>query len=113
MNKQTAQQYLPLIKAFAEGKTLQYKPTFQNKWLDATDLSFALTPERYRIKPEPIKQEFYYITHIEDIFTGDSEEVYIYLHKDLPSTKEYLKKIDPTGEKYVIMHANVTSVVDI
>jgi len=112
MNKQTAQQYLPLIQAFAEGKTLQYKPKLENKWYDATDLSFALAPERYRIKPEPIKQEFYYVTHIEDIFTGDSGEVYIYLHKDLPSAKECLKKIDPKGEKYMIMHANVTSVVD-
>jgi len=110
MNKQTAQQYLPLIKALAEGKPLQYKDSFYNKWRDTKDLSFALAPERYRIKPEPIKQEFYYITHIEDIFTGDNEEVYIYLHKDLPSAQEHLNKIDPKGEKYVIMHAYVKSI---
>ena len=107
MNKQTAQQYLPLIKAFAEGRTLQYKDSLNNKWLDATDLSFALAPERYRIKPEPIKQEFYYIGHKHGkIPVGYS----LYAYKDLSGAQEYLKKIDPTGEWYVIMHANANSV---
>lgn len=102
MNKQTAQQYLPLIKALAEGKTLQYKSSFENKWRDAPDLSFALTPERYRIKPEPIKQEFYYIIHKA-----------LYSYNDLSEAQEHLKKIDPKGEKYIIMHANASSVEDI
>jgi hypothetical protein len=110
MNKHNAHQYLHLIKALAEGKQVQYKPMFDNKWYDGTDLTFSLPPEQYRIKSEPIKQEFYYITRIEDIFTGDNEGVYINLHKDLPSAQEYLKKIDPKGESYVIMHANIKSI---
>lgn len=110
MTKEHAQKCLHLIKAFAEGKTIQFRYGSSDNWIDGTDITFSLPPEQYRIKPEPIKQEFYYITHIEDIFTGDNEEVYIYLHKDLPSAQEYLKKIDPKGEKYVIMHANVKSI---
>jgi hypothetical protein len=108
MNKQTAQQYLPLIQAFAEGRTLQYKDSLNNKWLDATDLSFALAPERYRIKPEPIKQEFYYIIHKDDN-TITSKQIF-YVYKDFSGAQEYLKKIDPNGENYVIMRANAKSI---
>ena len=110
MNKQTAQQYLPLIKAFAEGKTLQYKPTYENKWHDATDLSFALAPERYRIKPEPINQEFYYIIHKD---STPHIGAFMYAYKDLSTAREYFKNIDPKGVKYVIMHANASSMSDI
>jgi hypothetical protein len=110
MNKQAAQQYLPLIKAFAEGKTLQYKPTYENKWRDATDLSFALAPERYRIKPEPIKQEFYYIVHKDSTLDIGA---HLYAYKDLAGAQEYLNKIDSNREKYIIMHANASSMSDI
>jgi len=107
MNKQTAQQYLPLIKALAEGKQLQYKHSFDNKWRDTTDLSFALASDRYRIKPEPIKQEFYYILHKDSTLAIGA---FLYGYKQLPEAQEYLKKIDPNGEKYVIMYANAKSV---
>ena len=107
MNKQTAQQYLPLIQALAEGKTLQYKDSLNNKWLDATDLSFALAPERYRIKPEPIKQEFYYIVHKN---STPHIGAFLYAYKDLSEAQKYLNKIEPNREKYVIMHANANSV---
>ena len=110
MNKQAAQQYLPLIKAFAEGKTLQYKSSFENKWCDAPDLSFALAPERYRIKPEPINQEFYYIIHKDSTLAIGT---HLYVYDNLSAAQKYLKKIDPKGEKYVIMHANATSMSDI
>ena len=111
MNKQTAQQYLPLIKALAEGKPLQYKSTFDNNWHDAPDLSFALLPDRYRIKPEPIKQEFYYVVRKE---TGVSPcGTCIYKYGSLDQVKNYIKQVDPKWVNYVIMHAKASFVEDI
>ena len=111
MNKQTAQQYLPLIKALAEGKPLQYKSTFDNNWHDAPDLSFALLPDRYRIKPEPIKQEFYYVVRKE---TGVSPcGTCIYKYGSLDQVKNYIKQVDPKWVNYMIMHAKASSVEDI
>jgi hypothetical protein len=51
MNKQNAHQYLTLVQALAEGKTIQYRAS--TKWNDMIDLEFVDPPERYRIKPEP------------------------------------------------------------
>lgn len=110
MNKEKAQQYLPLIQAFAEGKTLQYKCSIENKWRDTPDLSFILAPKRYRIKPEPIKQEFYYIIHKED--ANNPQGYYFYTYNDLSAAEKHLKEIGPKGEEYVIMRAKAEQVMD-
>lgn len=52
INKDNAAQYLPLVQALAEGKTLQYL-NIQEKWVDMFDVSFSGRVENYRIKPEP------------------------------------------------------------
>jgi hypothetical protein len=54
MNKQNAHQYLPLVQALAEGKTIQIQ--MNAGWMDVShdvDLRWDLPPESYRIKPEP------------------------------------------------------------
>lgn len=53
MNKDTAAQYLPLVQALAEGKTLQLNSG--GNWRDESDVIFSFPPNRYRIKPEPRK----------------------------------------------------------
>lgn len=57
MNKHNAQDYLPLVQALAEGKTIQYFSPAENEWIDAGEggLTFEFHPNRYRIKPEPRK----------------------------------------------------------
>lgn len=51
MNKETAKDFLPLVQALAEGKTIQY---FDGEsWNDAASLLLAGEPKDYRIKPEP------------------------------------------------------------
>lgn len=51
MNKENAAQYLLLIKALAEGKTLQIKP--YGNWVDApNELKLDASADYYRIKPE-------------------------------------------------------------
>lgn len=113
MTKHNAHQYLPLIKALAEGKQLQFNNSDNTKWYDVTDLAFNLPVDRYRINTEPIKQEFYYILHRDNAISHQVAERVAHLYSDLSEAEEYLKNIDPNGEKYVIMHANATSMMSI
>lgn len=50
MTREEAKQLLPIIQAYAEGKTIQ----FQNggKWADIYETDFHQSPNKYRIKPE-------------------------------------------------------------
>lgn len=52
MTKHNAKDYLPLVQALAEGKTIQsnYRGTH---WVDLDDVSFSDPHKCYRIKPEP------------------------------------------------------------
>ena len=60
MTREEAKELLPVIKAFAEGKEIQYRNSF-NEWIDIKKnegLSFIKTPLDYRIKPEPKYRPF-------------------------------------------------------
>ena len=55
MTRKEAKEFLPIIKAFAEGKEIQYK-NYLNGWQDINKndgLNFVMPPTDYRIKPEP------------------------------------------------------------
>ena len=61
MNQSNANQYLPLIQALAEGKTIQYnRRSVEDAWVDLNNVSFVYAPTRYRIKPERIKKKMWY-----------------------------------------------------
>ena len=49
---------LPFMQAYADGKTLEYKYEFNDKWGVVTDAKFDGAPSRYRIKPEPKYRPF-------------------------------------------------------
>lgn len=52
MNKHNAKDYLPLVQALVDGKTLQVSTV--NGWEDIkSEVSFCYAPDKYRIKPEP------------------------------------------------------------
>lgn len=52
MNRDQAKQVLPLITAYAEGKTIQQRKF--NGWQDIDQLDFfTYSIENFRIKPEP------------------------------------------------------------
>ena len=57
MNKQNAKDFLPLVQALAEGKTIQYKYTTTSPWEDllGDSISFYYDLAQYRIKPEEFK----------------------------------------------------------
>ena len=60
MTREEAKKLLPIIQAFAEGKTIQYKNA-ECEWEDMSigeNLSFIETPSNYRIKPEPKYRPF-------------------------------------------------------
>ena len=50
MTREKAKELLPIIKAFAEGKTIQY--LIKDEWFDVSTPNFNLSANDYRIKPE-------------------------------------------------------------
>ena len=55
MNKANAAQYLPLVQALADGKTIEYRMS-KERWEVRADPAFMEKAENYRIKPEPIER---------------------------------------------------------
>ena len=59
MTREQAKAMLPIMKAFAEGKTLQYRVNNKNnEWEDINNPAFNDLPSEYRIKPEPKYRPF-------------------------------------------------------
>lgn len=61
MNRQQAKELLPIIKAFAEGKTIQYYTNLTPHWVNIDpneSVNFSDYPSNYRIKPEPTYRPF-------------------------------------------------------
>ena len=57
MAREQVKQILPLLQAYAEGKTVQIKE--DNGWVDLDELSFAEPLlDSYRVKPEPTYRPF-------------------------------------------------------
>ena len=50
MTREKAKELLPIIKAYAEGKTIQY--LIKDEWFDASAPNFNFSANDYRIKPE-------------------------------------------------------------
>ena len=56
MTREEAKELLPIMQAYAEGRTIQFLDG--GKWLDLYESDFYKSPERYRIKPEPKYRPF-------------------------------------------------------
>lgn len=86
MNRERAKELLPIIQAFAEGKTIQAqnrRPQTSNDWVDAVDefLFFDSNDWNWRIKPEP-REWFVYSGNDEPIITDSPMDVDAkYAHK--------------------------------
>ena len=57
ITREEAKEFLPIIQAFAEGKTIQVQEN-EGYWRDADVLHFNYDTCRYRIKPEPKYRPF-------------------------------------------------------
>src|SRR5688500_11941994 len=61
---------LPVLTAFAEGKTIQFRTRSSNPWKTATPdygLAFSCGPDNYRIKPEAVVR--YHVVLIDGVST--------------------------------------------
>ena len=56
MTRKNVEELLPIMKAYAEGKQIQFFGGIE--WEDRNTLSFDSAPSRYRIKPEPKYRPF-------------------------------------------------------
>lgn len=53
MNQHNAAEFLILVQALSEGKTIQvFHPSFK-EWENVENPEFCYSPQSYRIKPEP------------------------------------------------------------
>ncbi len=59
MNRQQAKELLPIIQAFAEGKTVQ-TINENGEWINCSCINFEFnsSPNSFRIKPEPMYRSF-------------------------------------------------------
>ena len=56
MTREEAKRLLPIIQAYADGKTIQLFD--EGKWKDVYETDFYGHPDKYRIKPEPKYRPF-------------------------------------------------------
>ena len=56
MTREEAKEMLPIIQAWAEGKTIQVKE--KGRWVELCIDDFNRSPDMYRIKPEPKYRPF-------------------------------------------------------
>ena len=76
MNRENAKLLAPIIAAYGEGKTIQIK-THANGWSDVSDAMFNLTPDDYRIKPEPKAVYVVFdLRGIRDCFASEANAMY-------------------------------------
>lgn len=58
MTREEAKKLLPIIKAYSEGKKIEYFVDTKNDWDLITDPTFDDEPSKYRIKTEPKYRPF-------------------------------------------------------
>ena len=60
MNRKEAKELMPIIQAFAEGKTIQYYDSLIDiaDWEDCENPNFENLTYKFRIKPEPTYRSF-------------------------------------------------------
>lgn len=56
MTREEADKLLPIIKAYSEGKVIQFED--DGNWCDLTNPGFGSNPNFYRIKPQPKYRPF-------------------------------------------------------
>ena len=56
MTREEVKEMLPIMQAYADGKTIQFLDG--GKWADVYETDFYQSPDKYRIKPEPKYRPF-------------------------------------------------------
>ncbi len=58
MTRDEAKQLLPIVQAYAEGKTIEYYSSVEKEWVVVENPAFGGDVEGYRIKTEPKYRPF-------------------------------------------------------
>lgn len=58
MDREEAKELLPIIKAFADGKTIEVYQKGFGEWRETAKPNFDGDPKNYRVKPEPKYRPF-------------------------------------------------------
>lgn len=58
MERENCKALLPIMQAYAEGKTIEIYDSFTEKWQECPEPKFDNTPERYRVREENPTQRF-------------------------------------------------------
>ena len=56
MTREEAKEWIPIIQAFADGKTIEFFK--QGEWMELNDPDFIWSAHKYRVKPEPKYRPF-------------------------------------------------------
>ncbi len=70
MDRQQAKELLPIIQAFAEGKTIEFRERGCTLWTESISPIFNFANLEYRIKPEPKYRPF---KDVEWVLAGNAE----------------------------------------
>ena len=67
MTPEQIKELLPILKAYSEGKQIQFRHQETNfEWVNGKEFSFTYDPKCYRIRPKTIKYRSYIIVLGED-----------------------------------------------
>ena len=72
MNKDNAHEYLPLVQALADGKTIQRRIYESDEWEDYDQVTSENYPHCYRVKPEPRTFEIVRSKLTKDIYSAEN-----------------------------------------
>lgn len=86
MNKDNAREFLPLVQALADGRTIQSRAIKDTtKWIDMIGhIAFGSDPEFYRVKPEPVELVVWHKKN-------DQGNSMLYQGSDSPAVKKYME----------------------
>lgn len=76
MNKDNAKEFLPLVQALADGKTIQFNIRGKGQepdWEDLTNPHFPGDPDHYRVKPEPLEFDCWVASGQKDILVTEND----------------------------------------
>lgn len=70
MTAETAKKLLPIITAFAEGKTVEFRNSCSEGWEVGIDLEFGVVGCEYRIKPQELLVNLYWDQQKQEVLVG-------------------------------------------
>lgn len=92
MTREETKELIPIIQAFADGKTIEFFK--QGEWMELNDPDFMWSADKYRIKPEPKYRPF-----------KDEEECWQEMLKHQPFG--WVKKIDGGYKQIMAIHIDI------